>query len=199
LRGVEWTPGQAVQFYLGNLIKRAYTPMDIDASIGSAWFLFYLHGGGPGSRWAAKLEAGNVCQVMRPKNSLDFKIGTEDVIFFGDETSLAAAQALQGCRGTASGYWSVLEVTAMDAAQAVVDRLALDRLTLIEKQDGEAHLDAVLAELTGQATGLQSPQWVFTGQARSIQMLRKSLQVRGSGLPRNKVRPYWSPGKTGMD
>ena len=43
-KGVRWTPGQAVQIYLGNLTKRAYTPMDLDPEAGSARFLFYLHG-----------------------------------------------------------------------------------------------------------------------------------------------------------
>jgi ferric-chelate reductase (NADPH) len=47
-KGVKWVPGQAVQFYLGNLTKRAYTPMEMESDAGSAEFLFHMHGGGPG-------------------------------------------------------------------------------------------------------------------------------------------------------
>jgi ferric-chelate reductase (NADPH) len=199
LKGVKWTPGQAVQFYLGNLTKRAYTPMDVDADAGSALFLFYLHGGGPGSRWAETLEAGDVCQVMRPKNSLDFKSIDGAAIFFGDDTSLAAAQALQGCLDKAEGRWSVLEMVSKDAAQVVVDRLALDRLTVIQKKEDDSHLDTVLTKLAEHAAALRSPQWVFTGRAQSIQRLQKSLKAQGTEFSRSKVRAYWSPGKTGMD
>jgi NADPH-dependent ferric siderophore reductase len=58
---VKWIPGQTVQIFLGNLTKRAYTPMRLDAVAGSASFLFYLHGKGPGSEWAASARAENIC------------------------------------------------------------------------------------------------------------------------------------------
>jgi NADPH-dependent ferric siderophore reductase len=197
--GVSWTPGQAVQFFLGNLTRRAYTPMNVDAVAGAASFLFHLHGGGPGSGWAAALKPGDRRQVMRPKDSLDFSTIQTDAIFFGDDTSLAAAQALQGCHPKTLGRWSVLEVVSADAAQAVAQKLALDRLALIQKEPNDAHLNKIVAKLAEHSAALQSPQWVFTGQARSIQTLRKNLKARGIELARSKVRPYWASGKTGMD
>jgi ferric-chelate reductase (NADPH) len=115
LKGIKWTPGQSLGFYVGHLTKRAYTPMDVDAEAGSACFLFHLHGGGPGSEWASSLEAGDLCQVMRPKDSLDFKSIEGDAIFFGDDTSLAAAQVLQGCSKTVLSRRYVLEVDALQA------------------------------------------------------------------------------------
>ena len=41
-KGLKWVPGQAVQFYLGNLTKRAYTPMEMgpDGGVGSVFVLF---------------------------------------------------------------------------------------------------------------------------------------------------------------
>jgi ferric-chelate reductase (NADPH) len=199
LSGVHWTPGQAVQFFLGNMTKRAYTPMDVDAAAGSASFLFHLHGSGPGSSWAAALQPGDRCHVMRPKDSLDFPSIRGDAIFFGDDTSLAAAQALQLCREKAWDRWAVLEVASLDAAQRVANKLALDRVTLIQKEKDEVHLSQVLAKLAEHAAALQSPQWVFTGQARSIQTLQRNFKAKGMELGRTKVRAYWSPGKTGMD
>jgi ferric-chelate reductase (NADPH) len=198
-KGIKWIPGQAVQFFLGNLTKRAYTPMDVNADAGSALFLFHLHGSGPGSSWAAALRAGDLCQVMRPKDSLDFTNIYQDTIFFGDDTSLAAAQALQGCHRKALGRRSVLEVDSKDAAHSVVSRLALDGLTLIQKEKDDAHLDKVLAKLVEHEQAFRSPQWVFTGQALSIQTVRKKLKAKGIEPARSKVRAYWSPGKTGMD
>jgi ferric-chelate reductase (NADPH) len=134
--------------------------------------------------------------VMRPKDSLDFRSVQGDAIFFGDETSLAAAQALQGCFGKAV---VVLEVESAEAVQVVASRLGLGRLELIERQPNGYHLDTVVAELMEQAAALRSPQWVFTGQARSIQTVQKLLKAKGVALAGSKVRAYWSPGKTGMD
>jgi NADPH-dependent ferric siderophore reductase len=199
LKGVRWTPGQAMQFYLGDLTKRAYTPIDMDATAGSARFLFYLHGGGPGSAWASMLKTGDMCHVMRPKESLDFTSVRGDAVFFGDETSFAAAQALQGCSGDDLRRRYVFEVTSKDASEKVAAKLGLDRAALIEREEDGSHLAAVAATLASYAASMRVPQWVFTGQARSIQALRGTLRAEGIELAHSKVRAYWSPGKKGMD
>jgi NADPH-dependent ferric siderophore reductase len=197
--GVAWTPGQAVQFYVGSFTKRSYTPMDVDADAGSARFLFHLHGGGPAAKWAETLQVGDTCQVMRPKDSLDFKSIQGDAIFFGDDTSFAAAHALQSCSQNGTGQSYFIEVCDLDAAKAVASRLELEKAILIQQTSDDAHLAAVLERLAEGAAELQLPQWVFTGKARSIQTLQKSLKTKGIALGRSQVRAYWSPGKTGME
>ncbi|WP_158820230.1 siderophore-interacting protein [Granulicella sp. S156] len=196
-KGVRWTPGQAVQIYLGNLTKRAYTPMDLDPEAGSARFLFYLHGGGPGSAWAATLKTGDICQVMRPKDSLDFTAFKEPVLFFGDETSLAAAQAFHRCTKNALRF--LLEVTSPPEVEIATAKLGLENIALFEKTHDGSHLEKIVTRLVEDASTLGSPQWVFTGQARSIQSIRKRLRAAGIEPSNSKVRAYWSPGKTGMD
>jgi NADPH-dependent ferric siderophore reductase len=49
-KGVKWVPGQAVQFYLGNLTKRTYTPIEMGPDAGSAEFCSICMGEGPGRR-----------------------------------------------------------------------------------------------------------------------------------------------------
>ena len=198
-KGVRWTPGQAVQIYLGNLTKRAYTPMDLDPEAGSARFLFYLHGGGPGSAWAATLKTGDICQVMRPKDSLDFTAFKESVLFFGDESSLAAAQALHRYRKNTLRTRLILEVTSPQEVEMVTAKLALENVALFEKKHDGSHLEKIVTRLVEDASALGSPQWVFTGQARSIQSIRKLLSAAGIESSNSKVKAYWSPGKTGMD
>jgi ferric-chelate reductase (NADPH) len=133
LKGVKWVPGQAVQFHLGNLTKRAYTPMAMEPDAGSAEFLFYIHGGGPGSAWAGRLTTGDDCMVMRPKNSLDFTNFEGHAIFFGDETSMAAAYALQSCKRADVRHRYVLEATSAAEAKSVVDWLKLEDVTLYQR------------------------------------------------------------------
>jgi ferric-chelate reductase (NADPH) len=214
LKGVKWVPGQAVQFYLGNLTKRACTPMEMGPDAGSAEFLFYLHGGGPGSAWAGSLKMGDGCKVMRPKDKLNFTNFEGRAIFFGDETSMAAAYALQSCRRADARHRYVLEVTSAAEAKSVVDRLGLEDVTLYQRTSEGEHLEGVVRKLA-QSAGSDSEgsedsdkpdkyegrvsQWIFTGQARSIQRVQKGLRELGVEVRRSKVRAYWSPGKTGMD
>ena len=199
LAGVRWIPGQAVQIYLGNLTKRAYTPMELDPDAGSARFLFYLHGSGPGSRWATNLEADDICKVMRPKDSLDFTTLKRPTLFFGDETSLALAHALCGTSRDTLNDRIFLEVSSPAEVEIASSRLGLRQVTLFERRPEEAHLGEIAASMAASASGLTSPHWVFTGQARSIQKLQKQLRALGCDISGSKVRAYWSPGKTGMD
>ena len=198
-KGLRWIPGQAVEFYLGKLTKRTYTPMDLDPDQGAARFLFFLHGGGPGSAWAGTLERGDICHVLRPKNSLDFTTFASPALFFGDETSLAAARALSCHRSHAAGDRIVLEVTSPVETGAVVAQLGLQGVQLFAKTSTGAHLDGTVQRLAESAGAMGSPQWVFTGQARSIQAIRTRLRDLGVASTGSKVRAYWSPGKTGMD
>ncbi len=199
LHDVEWIPGQTVQILIGNLTKRAYTPMSLDADAGSASFLFYLHGKGPGSEWAASAQTGNICQVMRPKNSIDFTSINEPTLFFGDETSLAAAQALHECRRQNGASRYVFEASAPAEAEVILRRLGVTQASLVQKRNDHSHLPEVISTLVRQAAYIHSPQWIFTGQARSIQGIQKGLKEAGISLLGSKVKAYWSPGKTGLD
>ncbi|WP_158792246.1 siderophore-interacting protein [Granulicella sp. L60] len=213
-KGAKLIPGQAVQFYLGNLTKRAYTPMKMEADRGSAEFLFYMHGGGPGSAWAESLRIGDECKVMRPKDSLDFTNFEGRAIFFGDETSIAAAYALQSCARADARHRYVLEVTSAEEAKSVVESLGLKDVTLYQRTGEGKHLEGVVTKLAQNTDGeFEGPddadktdtsggrvsQWIFTGQARSIQSVQKRLRELGVEVRKSKVRAYWSPGKTGMD
>jgi NADPH-dependent ferric siderophore reductase len=186
--------------------------MEPDA--GSAEFLFYIHGGGPGSAWAGRLTTGDDCMVMRPKNSLDFTNFEGHAIFFGDETSMAAAYALQSCKRADVRHRYVLEATSAAEAKSVVDWLKLEDVTLYQRTGEGDHLEEVVRQLAQSAdrdseefddsddtdkSGEGVSQWIITGQAQSIQRVQKGLRGLGVEVRRNKVRAYWSPGKTGMD
>ena len=199
LRGVKNTPGQTVQIYVGNLTKRAYTPMDLDPNAGSARFLFYLHGKGPASVWVASAKVGDSCQVMRPKDSIDFEAFKGPTLFFGDETSLASAQALERSRGQAHAPRYVFEVSSPAQADLILQRFRVSQVSLVRKHEDGSHLANVVSQMAEQAGRMQSPQWIFTGQARSIQRVQQGLKQAGISLAGSKVKAYWSPGKNGLD
>ena len=102
----------------------------------------------------------------------------------------------------------------MDEARSVADRVGLEDMTLYPRTGEGEHLEGVLRKLAQSAgenfegsdhsertdkSGAQFSQWIFTGQAQSIQRVQKGLRRLGVELGRSKVRAYWSPGKAGMD
>jgi ferric-chelate reductase (NADPH) len=199
LKGVKSIPGQAVQINIGNLVTRTYTPMDLDPHNGSAHFLIYLHGDGPGSRWASSLSEGDTCLVMRPKRSLDFRAVNVPTLFFGDETSLAASQAFQSSRAVVRHNHYVFEATSLAEARHVVREFDLLNVTLIQKSDDGGHLREVASTLMGKGSGTKWPCWFFTGKATSIQSIRKYFRASQFHPLNSHVKAYWSPGKTGLD
>ncbi len=198
-KGVRWQPSHSVQIYLGNMNKRSYTPINLDAKLGRASFVCFLHGRGPGSAWAASANKGDLCRVMRPKDALELSDPTQAFLFTGDETSLATARALHGFLRINSASRFVFEVDSARATQAVLERLEITNASVIEKRPDGSHLRELGSRLAEGAATLGSPAWIFTGQAPSIQRIRKDLKQSGIAHAKGVTRAYWSPGKTGMD
>ena len=199
LKGEKWVPGQKVQFHLGNLMTRTYTPISWNAVDGSVRFILFLHENGPGSTWAASLKKGDQCQFMGPRSSLNLAGIKNPSVFFGDETSIGAAQALQGCGHEHGKHQYVLEVSSLIESQVVLESIGLTDVKLVQRTAGNAHLDEVEQVLLSVASRLSLPQWVFTGKAQSIQTLRKLLNARRVLFQKLQVKAYWAEGKTGLD
>ncbi|HVK60635.1 MAG TPA: siderophore-interacting protein, partial [Bdellovibrionales bacterium] len=62
--------GEKVQINIGDWLMRTYTPLSINQENGRLGVLAYLHGNGPGSQWARKINAGDRCQLIGPHASL---------------------------------------------------------------------------------------------------------------------------------
>ncbi len=198
LKGVTWIPGEKVQFHLGNLKSRTYTPISWNPNEGAARFIMFLHGKGPGSEWAESLKTGSQCHFMGPRSSLNFAEINGDSIFFGDETSIAAALAHHGSNGTQQNRY-VFEVSSLVESGEVIQRMGLPNAKLVKKAPDETHLAEVGQSLVDAALELAEPRWVFTGKGQSIQSLRKVLRTRDISFPKIKTKAYWADGKTGLD
>jgi NADPH-dependent ferric siderophore reductase len=199
LREEAWIPGQKVQFHMGNLVARTYTPTAWDSVNGRAQFLTFLHGNGPGSEWAASIKKGDPCQFIGPRSSLNFAEIREPIVFFGDETSIGAAQALYSCNGQSRANCYVFEVSSLVETQEVMQRVGLMDAQLIQRMPGDAHLQEAEQFVSSSASRLGLPQCVLTGKAQSIQMLRKFLKARRVLFSKLETKAYWAHGKTGLD
>lgn len=135
LTGVAWLPGHKVQVAVGSgLSSRTYTPMSWDADSGRTRLLAFLHGDGPGSRWAAGLLQGESCQFLGPRGSFDLSGADAPVVLFGDETSFGLGAALQ--RERVDAQW-VFEVSDAAESRAVLKVIGLAQATVIERREGD--------------------------------------------------------------
>ncbi len=199
LKNITWVPGQKIQFHLGNLVNRTYTPVEWNPIKGTARFLAFLHGNGPGSEWASSLKQGSACQFFGPRSSLNFADSKGESIFFGDETSIGAALAHnQSCKEPSRNAY-VFEISSLAESNEVVHRLGLSQAKLIAKVPGETHLVDVEKEIAAATQAAVGPWWIFTGNAQSIQTIRKTLRARRISPSHLSTKAYWAYGKKGLD
>jgi len=193
LRGVDWTPGDKIQVQLGGWVQRTYTPIGWDNVSGHTRILVFLHADGPGTQWARTVKKGDACVVFGPRTSLALAPTRTPAIVIGDETSLGLAAALSA-RGPVQ---VLLEVANRHETTPALNYLGLTDVQLCIRTDAEnpaleAHLSALLMQDA-------SPDIILTGRASTIQQLTRFLRQTGIGSGKRHSKPYWAPGKTGLD
>ncbi len=88
---------------------------------------------------------------MRPKDSIDFTSFTQPSLFFGDETSLAAAQALNRRQGQAAAARYVLEVNSPAQAETILRKFGVSQASLVQRREDGSHLADVISQMAEQA------------------------------------------------
>ena len=69
LQQVEWLPGQKIKIRVGE-IMRSYTPAHVNTNEGWMDVVFFLHGSGPASQWAAQTKPGDDIAFVGPSKSV---------------------------------------------------------------------------------------------------------------------------------
>jgi NADPH-dependent ferric siderophore reductase len=198
LRGVSWTPGDKLQLFLPEHGMRTYTPISWDPARGSTELLVFLHGDSPGAAWGRTVQVGDALQFFGPRRSIDGKGLPEQVVLFGDETSLGLACALRS-RFRAQHLACVFEVSARHEVQPVLDELELGTSVIVPRRADDSHLALVQEALLEQLERFSASQLVITGRAAAIQALRSRLKT-GPRNPRVAAsKAYWALGKRGLD
>lgn len=196
-RKTAWNPGDKIGIIAGG--KRVYTPISINPSIGQLRLLAFLHGGGPGSEWAASAEISDECHFMGPRSSLPLSSIIEPAVLFGDETSFAVASTLQTHLGTETESRFIFEVCSVQESRMVLDFLGIRKTSLIERHPDGSHLQEAARCGVEAMTELATKELVLTGRGPSIQTIRTKLGALSIDLARTKLKAYWAPGKTGLD
>ncbi len=198
LRSAQFAPGQKIMIRVDRFSARTYTPFAWDNAKGAVSILVYLHRTAPGTNWARSINPGDRCQFIGPKQSLDLAHLRLPAIFFGDETSIALA-ALHAVPKSAASIRFLFEFSSVSESRQVLDALHINDAITIQREADDAHFPKCEAALSQAVERITPIDLILTGKAQSIRRLRTSARNIGIDPSRLKIRPYWSPGKVGMD
>ncbi|HEX4258369.1 MAG TPA: siderophore-interacting protein [Streptosporangiaceae bacterium] len=200
-----WTPGQQVRVHVSDLldphnwrrprdILRTYSIWRYDG--GLELCLLDHDTGGPGARWARELRTGQPVTFGRPEGSFVLTSEAPYHVLAGEETAAVAFGAMLAALPAGTPAYSLIEVAGPG------DRLPLARDVSWLYRDGRSAVAS--AGLLEAARRLELPNEpgaaYLAGEARTVQLLRRHF-VSERGWPRQAVRtkPFWAPGKRGLD
>ena len=187
LKGIDWTPGQKVKLKVDGW-SRSYTPARVDAEAGWMDIVFFLHGNGSASQWAANVTEGESVRLIGPADSMPGPKGTPDwALFLGDETAIGLAAALLEALPKSVTVLGAIEVDDIDS-----DAVEAFGLPLNAAIRTEVHGESLLEWL--QSTELPDGEGMvwLSGEAISARALKRVLKNRALDRVRFKTKAYWS-------
>ncbi|MDN3351560.1 siderophore-interacting protein [Actinomadura sp. DC4] len=189
--GLEWTPGQHVRVAAdGVMTRRTYSVWDYD---GTSLELYVLdHGEGPGARWARSVRPGQEVVFGKPEGNLVTRPSAYH-LFAGEETAAVAFGPMLRALGEVPVY-GVVE------ADTPGDRLPVDLTWRFREGTSAASSDSLVQAVRDLDLPDEPGTAYVAGEARTVQAVRAHL-VRDRGWPRRSVvtKPFWTPGKKGME
>lgn len=208
LSGFTWIPGQHVRLQVGA------SPGSIDWLIGtlrtySVWnysgdtleLVVYDHGdnNGPGADWAAAAQPGEELRLLKPEGTFTASADAEYHLFAGEETAQVAYGPMVRWLPPASRVFGCLEVDSPD------ERIDLGHrgqdLAWGYRQGRSAASAHTLVDAVRNLDLPAEPGMAYlAGEARTVQLIRRHL-VEDRKWPRRSVltKPFWAPGRKGMD
>jgi len=201
-----WTPGQHVRVHVADMsnprnwlrprdMLRTYSIWQRDGGAIELCALDHDDTAGPGARWARELRVGDPVTFGGPEGHFTLGDGPHHV-FAGEETAAVAFGAMLRALPAQTPVYGVIEVDEPD------DRLPLSRELNWQYRHGTsaAASQTLLAAFTRLELPAEPGIAYLAGEAQTIQLLRRHL-VSERGWPRQAIRmkPFWTPGKRGLD
>ncbi|MGX1804540.1 siderophore-interacting protein [Nocardia sp. NPDC055321] len=212
LRGLTWAPGQHIRIQVGGFAEtllrlhphdalRAYSIHDADPVAGTLDIVRLEHDTEPDTqtpsrRWARATAIGDTVHFTRPQGNFTLRPEALYHLFAGEETASVAFAAMLRALPAGAEAYGVVEAAAADG------HLALPReLTRVERGSaGAANSEVLAAGLRALALPDRPGVAYLAGEARTIQRLRRILiDERGWDRRAIRTKPFWTPGRTGME
>lgn len=191
LAGLDVLPGRQVRVLVGSaLTRRTYSVWRYEPSGALELCVLDHDGNGPGARWAREAKAGDEVRLGKPEGSFTLRPDATHHVFVGDETASVAFGAMLAALPDGSRVSGCVETATAD------DRLPLahaGRLDWVLR--GTVPLPEAVGRLAPAPGGIA----YVAGEARTVQAVRQVL--RDAGWDRRSVltKPFWTPGKRGLE
>jgi len=189
-RPLDRAPGQQIRVHTGGLLspRRTYTVWEHDGS--SLELRVWEHvGDGPGIRWARSVRVGDDALFGPPEGRFVPRSGAYH-LFAGEETASVAFGPMLRALPEPATVYGVVEVDEPD------DRLRWQYRHGAPAASAQSLVRAVQRLDLPDESGVA----YLAGEARTVQAIALHL-VRERGWPRRAIstRPFWTPGKKGME
>lgn len=204
LEGLTWTPGQHIRLQVTGFREsvarlrprdtlRTYSIHQADRDAATLDIVMFDHGQAvtPAKRWAANVSVGDEVNFTRPQGNLVVCHDAPYHLFAGEETASVAFAAMLRSLPVGAEVHGVIE------GEPGATPLPLARpLTHVVRRDATALADALRTLDLPDQPGVA----YLAGEARTIQTLRRIL-IDERGWDRRQVvtKPFWTPGRTGME
>ena len=195
LAGFAFEPGADVAIRLprgdGGADERHYSVWKSTAE-GKFDVCVVLHGLGPGSRWAARCAVGDPVEIYRsPALPIALDRSVQAHLLFGDETSIASADAMIRALPAEAVVLACFEVASMDHRWPELEVARPEEVRWLDRagRPGSALVSWLARERLPFANSTTA---YVTGEAWLCAMVHAHL-VRDRGFPAGAVRamPYW--------
>jgi NADPH-dependent ferric siderophore reductase len=199
---LSWIPGQHVRVQVGvgsGVLDRLFGALrtySVWDRVDDGLRLCVLdHGDGPGSLWGRDAQVGDRVVLMRPEGNLVLRPGPYH-LFVGEETASVAFGPMMRALPDPDTVRAVIEVDDESDRLPLPDGVAWTFRRGTSAASSESLVKAVRALDLPTEPGVA----YVAGEARTIQSVRAHL-VQDRGWPRRSVvtKPFWTPGRTGLD
>lgn len=187
--------GNVIEFRVTDTEFRHYTPSFFDAGKGICEVLFYLHGKGPGSEWAEKIRVGDTTRLLGPGGKIKFDDQVSQHLCFGDETSLGLMKCLSDEAAKRNDLCQC--IAELDSPHSGWPDLLELKCMTVSKDAAESAREAI-GRIEEYHNHFSETAFYLTGNAKSIQAIRKHLTGKGVSGRRIHTEPYWAMGKAGL-
>jgi NADPH-dependent ferric siderophore reductase len=202
LRHWDWTPGQQLRVQVGGLpgpldlvtgLRRTYSVWAYDGE--TVDLCVIDHGEGPGARWAREARPGDTVLTSKPQGDFVLRPSPHHLLV-GEETASVAFGAMLRAMPSDEIAHAVVEIDEPDNALPLPVEAGWHY-----RHDQPAASSQSLVDAVRELTLPRAPMTAYlAGEARTIQLVRRHL-VTDRGWNRRDIltKPFWTPGKTGLE
>jgi NADPH-dependent ferric siderophore reductase len=191
--GLAVRPAQDIELLLreasGRRVKRRYTIRHARPETGELDLDVLLHGDGPGARWGAHAQPGDIVEYQGPRGKLELRTAPWHLLI-GDESALPAIAAITDALPRDERAVAVIEV------QDGADELPVaDGTRWVHRGDAGAGTADLLIAAVADLEIPDGARAYLMGESRAMVALRGVLEQRGIAHDAVFVKGYWNIGR----